>query len=139
MAVYNFSVPSIQPYQGIYFNAYLNPSNLSSGTQFSVCQSVADSSVLVFKQGYCGNPSTGAWITTLKGNYLLDWSSDTNITSSSNIYFPIINDNNNLFIDWNNPFTPANDYDYNGYYNSVYISSGISKTIEDSSTIEPSD
>lgn len=138
MAVYNYSVPSIQPYQGMYFNAFLNPTNLSSGTQFSVCEDRINGG-FVFKQGYCGNPSTGSWISTLKSNFSLDWSDDPTFTDTSSVYFPIINDNNNLIIDWNNPFIPAHDYDYGGYYNSVYISSGISKTIEDSSTIEPSD
>lgn len=125
---YNYSVPSIDQYQSIYYNAYLTPIH-SSSTQFAVCQH-RDTGDLVFKQGYCGNPSTGSWISTLKSNFSLDWSNDSTITDSSDIYFPIENN----VIDWNNPFTPDYDYEYNGYYTPVNLVSGISKTIEDSSS-----
>lgn len=128
MATKQYSLPSLQRYDSSSLN-YRSYVSRSTYYDFHICKDINDNDPdhdLVLKKGYCGNSSTG-FANVFASTFDFDWSSDSSLnTSSSNVYFPILQDsNNNYFVDWNDAFTPAQDW----YFNDVGLDSTFSSII----------
>ena len=153
MSTLKRSIPSLSPlYQS--YNSPLQDYRVWVSTtvyyDFRVCKDTQNQDPnydYVFKKGYCGNGGSTGFQARFKDVFDLSWSSDTNITNTTNTYFPVIQDShNNYYVDWDNPFIPIQDYYYYDIYNSdpMYskiLNSGISfeYTEGSGSTVEPSD
>lgn len=131
------SIPSLSPlYQS--YNAPLQDYRVYVTTSvyydFRVCKDTQNQDPnydYVFKKGYCGNGASTGFQNRFKNVFDLSWSSDTNITNTTNTYFPVVKDShNNYYVDWGNPFTPVQDYYYGDINSSdpmysVILNSGI--------------
>lgn len=149
------SIPSLSPLYQSYnspIQDYRVYATSSVYYDFRVCKDSQNQDPnydYVFKKGYCGNGGSTGFQNRFKDVFDLSWSSDSNITNTTNTYFPVVKDSHNkFFVDWDRPFTPVQDYYYYDITSSdpmysVILNSGITYEYTEgsggSSEVVPSD